>query len=142
MKISSKITIAVTGSLFLLFYGWLAATYMQAKDLGVDVIVVTYSPTPTASPTATATFPPGTPTPTPTVVPSPSVAGRMKSVTFVFGTTFVGTIAGVCFAGAAGVCYTGSPADTSLTIPAPAGDTLTDIPYTISAGTLRIIRTQ
>jgi hypothetical protein len=81
-----------------------------------------------------------TTTPIPTT--TPLVPGRMRSVTFVFSTTFIGTVAGVCFAGTAGVCYTGAPADQSLTIPAPAGDTLVEIPYTVTAGTLRIIRTQ
>lgn len=85
------------------------------KDLGVDITTATTSGT---------------------------VAARARFVTFIFNTSFTGTIAGACFAGTAGVCSAGSPADLSLTIPAPAGDTLTAITYTVSAGSVRIIRTQ
>lgn len=77
-----------------------------------------------------------------TATTSGTVAGRARFVTFIFNTSFTGTIAGACFAGTAGVCSAGSPADLSITIPAPAGDTLGAITYTISAGSARIIRTQ
>lgn len=73
-------------------------------------------------------------------VSSGSVAARAKQVTFVFSTDFNGTIGGVCFAGTAGVCTTGSPADGSFTVRPPAGDVLASIAFTVGTGTLRIIR--
>ena len=93
---------------------------LYAKDLGVDVVLL--QPTPTPSPTA--------------------VPARSRMVTFVFSSDFVGTVAGRCFAGTAGACGTNQPADDSLTLTAPAGDTLVEIPYTCSAGSVRVIRTQ
>lgn len=64
---------------------------------------------------------------------SGSVPARTKQVTFIFSATFTGTIAGSAFAGWAG-------ADVPLTITAPDGDTLDAIPYTVTTGTLKIVR--
>jgi len=86
----------------------LLACPLYAKDLGVDITSATTDGT---------------------------VAARARQVTFIFRSTFVGTISGVAFSG-------GSGNDAGLTIKAPAGDTMLSIPYTISAGTLIIVRLQ
>ena len=93
---------------------------LQAKDIGLDIT------------TATSACSGGC-----------TVAARAVQVTFIFSTDFVGTIDGDCFAGTAGVCNASfSPADLTITVKARSGDTLMAIPYTISAGTARILRLQ
>lgn len=65
---------------------------------------------------------------------SGTVAARAKSVTFIFSSDFVGTVKGVAFTGAA---------DSSITLNTPQpGDVLSSIAYTVTAGSVRIVRTQ
>lgn len=54
-----------------------------------------------------------------------------RSVTFLFSSDYTGTIKGIAFAGTR---------DVQITLEAPDGDTLGDIAYTVTAGTLRIIQ--
>lgn len=61
-----------------------------------------------------------------------TVDANARSITFIFSSTFVGTIRGVTFTG-------GAAADSSLTIAAQAGDTIGPVVYTISAGSMRIV---
>lgn len=56
-----------------------------------------------------------------------------RSLTFIFSSSFTGTIQGIAFAGAN---------DSSLTIPVQTGDVLGDIRYTVTAGTLRMVYTR
>lgn len=60
---------------------------------------------------------------------SPVVAGA-RSVTFVFSTDFVGTILAVAYTGAI----------QSITLTAPGNDTLAAIAYTVTAGSMDIIK--
>lgn len=62
-----------------------------------------------------------------TVTASGTVAPGAKSVTFICGQSFAGTIAGMTF-----------EATESISYHAPAGDTLGAIAYTITAGSIRI----
>ncbi len=64
-----------------------------------------------------------------------SVGANQRSITFIFGSTFVGTIGGIAFTG-------GTGADSSLTITAQSGNTLGPVTYTVSAGTMRIVTTK
>lgn len=61
---------------------------------------------------------------------SGSIAAGVRRVTAIFSTDFIGTILGTDFVGLN---------DVSMTFDAPDGDTLSAIPYTIDAGTMRII---
>jgi len=65
-----------------------------------------------------------------TATTSGTVARGAKSVTFIFGSTFTGTIGDSSFAGST---------DSSLHIVAPTGDIMLEIPYTVTAGTVRIV---
>ena len=65
-----------------------------------------------------------------TVSASGTVTAGVRRVTFVFSSDFAGTVLTATFAGAT---------DSSITIEAPAGDTLAAIAYTRSAGSMRIL---
>lgn len=73
-----------------------------------------------------------------TTTSSGTTPSRAKQITFIFSTDFTGTIAGACFAGTAGACGSGSPADYSFTLTAPQGDSFAAITYVVTTGTLRI----
>lgn len=60
-----------------------------------------------------------------------STTAGSRYVLFIFSSDFVGTIGGVAFTGAA---------DSSLELRAPEGDTFAAIPWTRSAGTVRVVQ--
>lgn len=62
---------------------------------------------------------------------SGTVAAGSQKLTLIFSADFAGSVQGAAFAGAA---------DASLTLDAPDGDYLPVITYTVTAGTLRIVR--
>lgn len=59
-----------------------------------------------------------------------TVTGGSKEVTFIFGATFTGTVGGVAF----------TSTDVPLRITAGYNDVLAAIPYTVAAGTVRIVQ--
>ena len=74
----------------------------------------------------------GTVTPTiTTVTETGTIPAGAKSLTFIFSSGFAGTLLGTAFAG-------GSDSTVSLT--APVGDTLTAVTYTVTAGSFRLIQ--
>lgn len=76
---------------------------------------------------------PTPPTVTPTITTastSGTVAAGSRGLTFVFSSTFTGTVLGATCAGAT---------DSSLSIPAPPGTTLAAVAYIVSAGSVRIL---
>lgn len=66
-----------------------------------------------------------------TVNSSGTVAAGARKLTFIFSGDFSGTVLGTAFAGGT---------DASLTIDAPAGDTLAAVGYTVASGSIRIIQ--
>lgn len=72
---------------------------------------------------------PRTPTITSVSTSGTVAAGAMK-VTFIFSASFTGSILGCAYSGTT---------DGSQTIDAPLHDTLTAIPYVVSAGSIRIV---
>ena len=73
----------------------------------------------------------GTVAPTITLVAeSGTIPAGAKSLTFIFSSDFAGTVLGVAFAGGA---------DSTISLTAPVGDTLTAVVYTVSAGSYRLI---
>lgn len=71
-------------------------------------------------------------TPTITLVSTDgSVAAGSRGLTLILSSDFAGTILGATFSGAT---------TSSLTIPVPDGDTLGAVDYTISAGSMLIVR--
>lgn len=62
-----------------------------------------------------------------------TVSAGARKLTFVFSTDFAGTVLGATFAG---------DDDASITIEAPANDTLAAVAYTVSAGSVRILKVQ
>lgn len=73
---------------------------------------------------------------TPTISTASStgtVAAGAKKLTLVFSSDFAGTVLGAAFSGAA---------DKSIDLNAPDNDTLAAVAYTVSAGSIRIIKVQ
>jgi len=64
---------------------------------------------------------------------SGSVRAGARGVVFIFSSDFTGTVNGIAWAGATDAFY--SP-------PIQAGDSFEEIPYTITAGSIRIIVTR
>lgn len=64
------------------------------------------------------------------VTSSGTVAAGARNVTFVFSSTFTGSILGVAYAGSS---------DASQTISAGSADALDAIAYTVTAGSMRIV---
>jgi hypothetical protein len=62
---------------------------------------------------------------------SGTVSKGMQEVTLIFSSDFEGTVQGVAFDGST---------DASLTLRAQAGQTLGQVRYTITAGSIRIVR--
>jgi len=91
---------------------FLSCSSLLAKDLGVDFTDLT-------APTGVQTVP-----------------GRSKSVTFTFGTPALQS----CTVNIAGKVFTAG--DGSLTLEAEEGDTIGPITYSLTSGTMRILRTQ
>lgn len=68
-----------------------------------------------------------------TATASGSVPAGARKLTFIFSNDFAGSVLGSTFSGTN---------DASVTIDAPAGDTLAAVAYTITAGSLRIVEVQ
>jgi hypothetical protein len=64
---------------------------------------------------------------------SGSVTAGARKITFIFSSDFTGTVLGVAFTGAN---------DTYVNIDAPGNDTLTAVAYTVTAGSVRILKVQ
>jgi hypothetical protein len=67
------------------------------------------------------------------VTESGTIAAGAKSLTFVFSQDFTGTVLGVAFVGTT---------DSRISLDAPAGETLTAVVYTVTAGSFRLIKIQ
>lgn len=68
-----------------------------------------------------------------TAVASGAVPAGTRKLTFIFSSDFTGTVLGAAFTGAS---------DASVTIDAPAGDTLGEVAYTVTSGSIRIVAVQ
>ncbi len=65
-----------------------------------------------------------------TVTTSGTVTQGCRKLTFIFSTNFTGTVLGVTYSGAN---------DASISYDAPTGDIIKAVPYTVTAGNIRII---
>lgn len=68
-----------------------------------------------------------------TVTATGYVRAGTRSLIFIFSSGFTGTIQGAAFAGST---------DASINIPVMKGDTLNDVYYTVTAGSMRIVYTK